>query len=183
MEKSEKVRSKIIILFILENMPGLTLSELTSIALDTCYMNYFSFAAAMDYLSSNGFIIKSGRKNEDMKDSMENPVQRFDITPKGEKILQKLEHMIPVHIFSYLSDIVKRRKSEIKRENEVFSSFDPDLYGGYTVKLKLTENAKEIISVRLSVPEKELAKTICEEWKNNYQQKYTGILDLMSSRE
>ena len=180
-DKSEKVRSKIIILYILKCLPGITFSELTSIVIDTCYMNYFTFISAHDDLYENNFITRSQRKNEEEKDSSNSPVFRCDITPKGIEVLEKLNHIIPEHIHTFLSGLSNDWNRKIKKSSHLSASYDPDLFGSYTATLKLSDGIKDTVLIKLTLPDKITAEKVCEKWKNNTQEKYLGILNLLTS--
>jgi len=178
--KSEKVRNKIIVLYIISRLPGITVPDLTGLALDTCYMNYFSFATAFDDLYNDKFITKSYRKNEEITDANDKPVLRCDATESGHEILKKLNHIIPEHIFQILSDFIKDWGKTIRKNSEIIASYDPDLHGGYIVNLKLSDGFKETVLIKLSVPAKQIAINICNNWKTNTQEKYLSILSILS---
>jgi len=180
-DKSEKVRSKIIILYILKCLPGITFTDLTSFIIDTCYMNYFSFISAYDDLCENKFITRSQRKNEELKDSSNSPVYRCDITPKGTEVLERLNHIIPEHIHQFLSGFSNDWNKVQKKSSHITASFDPDLYGSYTATLKLSDGIKDTVSIKLNVPDKVAASKVCENWKQNTQEKYLEILKLLNS--
>lgn len=179
-EKSEKVRNKIIILYILSRIPGITVAELTSLSLDTCYMNYFSFATAFEDLCDNKLVTKSQRKNEQCLDANNKPVVRCDNTAGGIEILNKLRHVIPDNIHMFLTESAKNWEKLSKRASETISKYDPDLYGGYTVTLKLSDGIKDTVLLQLSVPTKEMAARICENWKLQTQEKYMSILTMLT---
>ncbi len=173
-------RNKIIILFIVSRIPGITVGELTAMALDTCYMNYFTFATAFDDLCKTVFITISVRKGEDIKDAQGNPVSRCDITTTGLDILNRLQHTIPEHIHTFLNNASKSWEKSTRKNVEVKATFDPDFFGGYDVKLILSDGIKDLISLRLSIPSKEMAVKICNKWKENTQEIYLEILSILT---
>lgn len=179
-EKSEKVRNKIIILYILSRLPGITVAELTSLSLDTCYMNYFSFATAFEDLCVNKLVTKSHRKNEQCMDANNKPVVRCDNTSAGIDILNKLRHVIPENIHMFLTESAKNWEKLTKRATETISKYDPDLYGGYNVTLKLSDGIKDTVLLQLAVPTKEMAAKICDNWKLQTQEKYMSILKMLT---
>ena len=182
MEKSDNVRNKIIILFIINKLPGITSGELTAMSLDTCYMNYFGFAAAFDDLVTSRFVTVSTRKGESKLDSEGKPVSRCDITPVGLETLNRLIHLIPAHIHTFLNKAFIDWEKDIKRNAEVRASYDPDLFGGYTVDLMLSDGSRELIHMKISVPSKELAIEICTNWSNNTESVYLSALSMLSGK-
>lgn len=181
MDKAEKTRNKIIILYIVSRIPGITIGDLTAMAIDTCYMDYFTFATALDSLCKSAFITKSVRKGEELKDAAGNPVIRCDVTGTGLEILNRLQHTIPENIHSFLASASKSWGKSSRKNVEVKSTFEPDLYGGYDVKLSLSDGIKDMIVLRLSIPTKEMAVKICNKWKENTQELYLEILSFFTA--
>lgn len=180
MEKDSKPRNKVIILYILSRFPGITTGELTSMALDTCYMNYFTFATAFDDLCRNSLITRSVRKGEKIKDSSGNHVVRCDTTASGLEILNNLQHTIPEHVHSFINSISGTWEKSARKTVEVISTFDPDIFGGYDVRLSLSDGIKDLISLKLSIPTKDMSVKICNKWKENTQEMYLQILSFFA---
>ena len=180
MNNQDSVRNKIIILYIISRLPGITSSELISISIDTCYMNYFEYANVLEGLVSGKFITESTRKGEERQTSDGKPVTRYDITPMGNDSLEKLRHLIPVHIHLYLNKTFGDWDKTIKKDKEIRAVCDPDLFGGYEVKLSLNDGSRDLFNLNLSVPDKDLANKICNKWKDSTQVSYTEILRLLS---
>jgi hypothetical protein len=182
-DKNESVRNKIIILYILSRIPGITVGELTAIALDTCYMNYFAFAAAYDELYSSHFLTRALRKGERSLDSDGNPVLRCDITGIGIETLNRLVHLIPENVHTFLNKVFADWEKSIKKNAEVRAFHEPDPYGGFLVVLLLSDGTRDLIHLKLSVPSKEIAIATCKHWKENTQSHYLAILSLLSTTE
>lgn len=180
LEKTEKARNKIIILYITSRIPGITVGELTAMAIDTCYMNYFTFATAFDDLCRHSFVTQSVRKGEEIKDADGKPVVRCDITAAGLEILNRLQHIIPEHIHSFLNHAAMTWEKTIRKNAEVKSTFDPDIFGGYEVRLSLSDGNRDQIALTLSIPTKEMAVIICNKWKENTQEMYMEILSFLA---
>lgn len=181
MDKAEKARNKIIILYIVSRIPGITVGELTAMALDTCYMNYFTFATAFDSLCKDSLLTRSVRKGEEQKDASGNPVARCDVTASGLEVMNRLQHTIPEHIHSFLASASRTWEKSSRKNIEVKANFDPDFFGGYTVKLSLSDGIKDLIHLRLSIPTKEMAVRICDKWKENTQELYLEILSMLTA--
>ncbi len=182
MEKSDSVRNKIIILFIINKLPGITTGELTAMSMDTCYMNYFSFAAAFNDLTAGRLLNVSERKGESKLDSEGRPVSRCDITSSGLETLNRLSHLIPAHIHNFLNKAFIDWEKDIKRNAEVRASYDPDLFGGYTVDLMLSDGNRELTHMKISVPSKEIAVEICSNWNSNTESVYLAMLSILSGK-
>ena len=56
----------------------------------------------------------------------------------------------------------------------------PDGNGFYLVHLRQNDGLKDLIDLRLTVPDKQMGQTICERWKRNPQTVYLGLLSLLT---
>ncbi len=182
MDNNDNVRNKIIILYIINKLPGITTGELTAMSIDTCYMNYFGFAGAFDDLLSSRFVTVSSRKGETRMDASGKAVSRCDITAVGLETLNRLIHLIPSHIHTFLNKAFIDWEKDIKKNAQASSSYDPDLFGGYTVELMLSDGTRELIRIKIAVPSKELAVEICRNWNENTQNTYISALSILSGK-
>jgi hypothetical protein len=180
MDRLETAENKMILLYILNRWSGVTLGQLTRIALDTRYMDYFVFIALLDELCRDGLANRSVRKAEPLKDADGQPVVRCDLTPRGAEVLQTLEGRIPRHVRAYLAQAAASWEKELKRENTVVATYDPDGSGGYQVRLRLNDGMHDVVDLRLSVPDKGLAAAVCHQWKQDTQAVYVGLLALLN---
>ena len=183
MDRLENAGNKMILLYILNRWSGVTLGQLTRIALDTRYMDYFVFISLLDELCRDGLAGRSVRKGETMRDADGHPVVRCDLSPRGAEVLKALEHRIPTHVRAYLSQAAVSWEKELKKENTVTATFDPDGAGGYQVRLRLNDGAHDVVDLRLNVPDRTMASSICEQWRQDTQAVYVGLLALLASPE
>lgn len=182
MEKKENARNKIIVLYILSKIPGITVGELTAMSIDTCYMNYFEFATALDDLIQGRLITISTRKNETITDADLKPVKRCDMTATGTELLNRLKHLIPDHIHTFLNKAFLDWDKNVKRNSEVSATYEPDFFGGYNAELLLTDGNKDLVKIKISLPSKEMAITVCNSWKNDTQTQYLSLLSMLSGQ-
>lgn len=180
MEKAEQAISKLIILTIVKQLPAITQIQLTNLSLETLYMDYFTFVQAFQDLVHDKLLVSSARKGENQKDSSGKPVVRCDITSQGEAVLSTLSSQIPMHIKAYLHQITASRRKDLRREHDVKADYSPDANGHYTVSLSQHDGVQEIISVNLSVPDKQVAKRICNQWKLQPGTTYVAVLALLA---
>ncbi len=181
MDKNDDVRNKIVILYILSRIPGITAGELTAMALDTCCMNYFAYASAFESLAAGNLITRMVRKGESEKDSDGKPVMRCDTTAAGLETLGRLSHLIPAQIRSFLDNAFLDWEKSIRKKADVRATSEPDAFGGYAVSLLLSDGTRSLIDLKISVPSKELAVSMCARWKEDTQAQYLAILSLLSA--
>lgn len=180
MDTAELAINKLIILSILEKVPGITINQLTTLSLETLYMDYFDFVTAYEELCRDHMIAEGLRKSEEMLDATGRPVSRCDLTPAGSSVLATLENRIPLPIRSYLAQACFGWKKDQRLQNTISATSDPDGNNGYLVKLKQSDGIKDLIDLRLTVPDKEMGELICERWQRQPQTVYLSILSLLT---
>lgn len=180
MERAELATTKLIILYILRSLQAVTLNQLTSLALDTLYMDYFGFAAAYEGLRNDHMIAAAVRKDEQARDASGRSVVRCDLTERGRQVLEALEHKIPVPIRSYLAQESAVWQRDIRRERQLSATVDPDGNGQYRVRLRQLEGQNPLVDLSLIIPDLNLANQIIDRWQRLPQSMYLGLLALLS---
>ena len=180
MEKEQRAIQKLIILAILGRATGVTVNQLTALALETLYLDYFDFVHAYDELVRDRLVTESVRKGETLTDAAGQPVTRCDITPQGFAILETLENRIPLPVRSFLASSLADWRKDQLRESTVTATFDPDANGFYQVRLGQHDGRKETVDLRLTVPNEAVARALCHNWRQYPQTLYMGLLTLLS---
>ncbi len=180
MERSELAITKLIILYIIRSLPAVTLSQLTSLALDTLYMDYFGFATAYEGLRNDQMISATFRTDDTERDAAGQAVIRCDLTDQGRAILETLEHKIPAPVRSYLAQASTSWQKDIRLERQLTAWHEPDGNGQYQVRLSQSEGEKKLVDLALTIPDKSLALQICDRWQRLPQSMYLGLLALLS---
>jgi hypothetical protein len=143
-------------------------------------MDYFAFISLLDGLCRDGLATRSVRKGEPRTDADGQPVARCDLTPRGAEVLRSLENRIPKHVRAYLSQAAASWAKELKKENTVVATCEPDGTGGFQVRLRLNDGLRDVADLRLSVPDRASAASVCERWRQDTQEVYVGLLALLN---
>lgn len=180
MDTAELAINKLIILSILGRIQGITISQLTTLALETLYMDYFDFVTAYEELCRDHMAVEGVRKGEEKLDAVGRPVTRCDLTQAGRTVLSTLESRIPLPIRSYLAQACSGWQKDIRLQSTLTGTCEPDGNGLFLVRLKQNDGLKDLVDLRLSIPEKTMAQQICERWKRHPQTVYLGLLSLLT---
>lgn len=180
MEVAGLATNKLIILSIISRIGGITLNQLTTLALETLYMDYFDFVTAFEELCRDHMLVEGVRKNEKLLDAVGRPVVRCDMTDKGYKVLQTLESRIPLPIRSYLAQACSGWRRDSRLRSTLTATCEPDANGFFQVSLKQNDGLKDLVDLRLTIPEKTMAEQICERWKRSPQMVYLGLLSVLT---
>ena len=166
---------KVIILYIVERVKGITWNQLINLCISTLYMDYFTFCKLAEDLQSDALIQVARRKGEKDVDSQGHPLQRCDLTPKGEQILATLKSNIPRPVLRNLNRLTAPL-IEIDTEQEIAATVVPDLNGGYQVNLTMSEGKTQLAAIQVAVPGETIANQIANNWQQNALALYPQIL-------
>ena len=172
---------KLILLYMLKQVPGIPSGEWMNWAIESLYLDYFSFAQAKEELKKEKLISEFQKKDEERLDTSGNPVRRILLTPEGELVLEQLLPGLSQPVRAFLHEDGLRRKKSDTRENNILADYYIDDNGQYFVKLLLSDGEKEIIRMIVSVMDEAQAKSICMKWKKEPIDTYKKILYSLDS--
>lgn len=162
MARNMDVTNKVIVLFILSRLDGLTLQRLNELAVGTAYLDYFQFMQAFESLREDGCIAMSVRKGESERDASGRPLERCSLTPQGAEILRTLSGNIPRHVAVYLAGETGRWIHEERNNRAAEAYWQQDVAGGYRVELKSDDGIGVLLELRMRLPAKADAVALCE---------------------
>ncbi|MGL4363411.1 MAG: DUF4364 family protein [Cellulosilyticaceae bacterium] len=163
--------NKLIVLYLLSEvkMP-LTLSQITQFILERGYTDYFSMQQYLNQLVDAQLIMKSNDTN----------VSQFEISPRGLQTLEFFATRIPSSIRKELDLFIENNWRKLRSEIDIFAEYVPFKEHEYIVHCKVTENDSPLIDLKLNVVSKKQAIKLCERWKENSDQLYSEIIQLLS---
>ena len=179
MPQTDAQSRKLILLYMLRQVQGLSSDEWMRWAIDSLYLDYFSFVQAKEDLIRDHLVSESQRKNERRLQPSESPVLRCDLTPEGEAILDQLLPTLAPHIRSYLYEEGKKRRRTEDEKNSVLAHFAPDANGKVQVFLSLRETGQTVMDISFQTPNEQRAQEICRRWKTSTSDIYMKILAVL----
>lgn len=176
----DKVTLKVIILYICEQIDSLSEQELMQIALETMYMDYFTFSKLLGELLDEDLLSATIRKDESHK---ANPPKRFSLTNKGAVVLETLSDNIPHAMTKYIQEVISQKSSDKKSNESVISTFEITANASFKLNLELKEKTEAYFKLQFNVPNQEMAKKISENWQKNAGKIYPQILRLINEQD
>ncbi len=148
---------KLIILYMLDRIDEYTLtnSQITSFILDRGYTNLFNIHESLSELIDKNFISVTTIRS----------TQHYQITNQGEEALLYFENRISNNIKQEIRDYFKKEKINLKNESEIFADFIFNEHNEYTVKCAIRERRETLLDIRINVPTKDMARSICDNWR------------------
>lgn len=167
---------KLIVLFMLKQVRSIPSADLQSWAIESLYLDYFSFMQAKEELKRDHFMMEATRKGEMRKDLSGRPLELCDITPEGEIVLSQLSTSLPLNIQAYFVQTAQKWDKKAKQESSVRAAYDPDGNGAFRVRLSLLDGAVVTCELSLVAPDEEQAKKMCRRWKDSTAGIYKTLL-------
>ena len=152
------------------NFP-LTNAQLSNFFLDREYTTYFTLQKALNELLDAGLV-----KKETMRNS-----SRYEITKEGEETLEFFGKNISPAIVSDMDEYLKQNRFRMRNEVGLISDFYKSTNQDYIVHCEVREGRAPVISLDLSVPDKEQAEAMCSKWKGKNQEIYAFIMKTLMS--
>lgn len=178
-QEEQEAAIRLILLALVERLPGILLNDLHSLAQESLFFNYFDVAEASSNLLNKKLLILSEQKNEKLRDAAGNTVKRVFLSEEGAAVLESLRHMLPTSMKPVLDGLERR---ETARE-DIKASYQADGDYQYQVELEANEKGRRLIHLSLSVPDENRARNYCQNWKKQASKIYLAILENLDCQE
>lgn len=150
---------------------SLTNAQLTSFFTEHEYTTYFSLQQALNELEDAGLVRKEASHNS----------TRYDITREGEETLNFFGKNISPAIIEDMDQYLKENKFRLREEIGTTADYYKGTNQDYIVHCEVRENKTVLIRLDLSVPDKEQAEDMCNNWKRRSQELYSHIMRTLLS--
>lgn len=162
--------NKVLILYLLNKLPdGIKSDNLFKIVSSANGINYFYFQELLtDLIDTN--LVGSFTRDEDIF---------IKITSEGENALSLTKSLLPGILKLKADNVFKDEISEIVEESSIITEYIPKDENNYTVKCKIVEKNETLFEVSAFAGSRERAKQISDNWKNNANDLYPKIIDLL----
>ncbi len=159
---------KLIILYMLEQVDfPLTKTQIFCFILDKEYTNYFTLQQAAGELIDEGFVEAKSIRNS----------SHLSITEEGKDALRYFEDRISDAIKEEISTYFRENELQIRNEVSILSNYYRTTNGEYMAELVAKEKNAELMNLKITMPNEENAKSICENWQKNNQDIYSYLME------
>lgn len=158
---------QILILYILEKLPGpIEHYRLSDLTLFDGGFTWFDYSQCLAKLIRTGHITD------------ENGV--YEITDKGRRNVNAVATSLPYTVRAKADRLCAPVAAAMRRSSMIETASEPTRNGEQTVSLRLSDGVGEIISMRLAVPNEELAETIEKRFRDKAEELYNQIILLLT---
>lgn len=161
---------KLMILALLEESDApLSGTQLSDFFLEKDYTNYFTVQEALHELDENAFIKKESTHNN----------TRYSITPAGAETLSFFSDKLSAGIHEDIREYLSTNQLSIREAAAVLADYYRAPGDQYAVRCQLKEKENPRIDLTITVPNKEIAEAICDNWKQQSEHVYEYLMDLL----
>ena len=168
----ELAENKLLVLYVIKSLKQpISNSQLTEIILENNFINYFTLQQYISELESSKFVeyIEKNQK------------KLITITSRGENVLSIFNDRITPLKRDIINNYISSAIDNIKRELTISSDYTIEKNNYYVVNLKALEDESLLMDLKISVPSKKQATSLCTKWKENPSELYTKIISSLFS--
>lgn len=159
---------KLIVLYMLNRVSfPLTTAQISEFILEKEYTNFLTLQQVISELSDAGMIDAHSINNR----------THLNITAEGKETLQYFENHINDTIKEEIKAYFLENEYALQEEVSVLGDYYKATSGEYEAHLVAKERGINLIELTLSVPSKEMAISICDNWQKKNQEIYQYIIE------
>ncbi|MCR5459952.1 MAG: DUF4364 family protein [Acetatifactor sp.] len=158
---------KLIVLYMLDrvNFP-MTNAQISDFVLEKEYTNFLTLQTVINELTEAGMISAQSIRNR----------THLSITTEGKETLHFFENRIGDAIKADIKNYFQEKEFDLRNEISVLADYYKATSGEYETRLVAKDRGLSLIDLTLSVPTKELAETICDNWQKKNQEVYQYVV-------
>lgn len=164
---------KLMVLYLLDNVNfSLTNSQISHFLLDKDYTTYFTMQTVLTELTEVGLITSRTVGNSTY----------YDITNDGQEALKFFSSDISDAAKADMDEFLKENKFSLRSESSATAGYYKNEHDSFTVCFMVMEGKSVLLSIDISVPDEEVAKQMCANWKAMSQEVYSYLMLSMTKR-
>lgn len=159
---------KLIVLYMLSKVDfKLTYSIISGFILEKEYTNFMTLQQVISDLQETELIRTEAVTSRTF----------FSITPEGEETLKYFGNRISDTIKQEIDTFLTEKHLELKNEASITANYYKATSGEYETELIAKEKDIELVNIKLSVPTKDMAETVCDGWYQKNQKIYKYLME------
>ncbi len=159
---------KLIILYMLDRVDfPLTGAQISEFILEKEYTNFLTLQQAISELTEASLITARPSGNR----------TRLMLTAEGANTLAYFEDRISDAIKNEIRDFFTEHEIEMRNESSILADYYKATTGEYEAHLVAKEKDLHLLDITLSVPTKESAAAICDNWQRKNQEIYRYLVE------
>ena len=161
---------KLIILYMLGRVKfPLTTAQISNFLLEKDYTNFLTLQQVFGELTDTGLVESKTINNR----------TQLTLSPEGKETLNFFSNRISDAIKEDINQYFRENEYSLREEVSVLGDYYKSTSGEYEAHLIAKEQDINLIELTLSVPTKEIAETVCDNWQKKNQEVYEQIIKLL----
>ena len=161
---------KLTILYMLDKAGfPLTNTQISNFLLEKEYTDYFRVQEVIGELTDASLINSESTHSN----------TQYSLTAAGKETLGFFKDKISDGIANDVKEFFKKNKMELKMENSILADYYKTTDRRYDVRCQVRSDGHNIIDLTLSVKTREQAEAICNNWKNQNDDVYAYLMDIL----
>lgn len=158
---------KLIVLYMLDRVSfPMTGAQISDFMLEKEYTNFMTLQQIISELTQAGMISTQSIRNR----------THLSITTEGKETLRFFENRIGEAIKTDVKTYLQENEFDLRNEVSVLADYYKATSGEYEARLVAKDRGISLIDMTLSVPTKDLAENICDNWQKKNQDVYQFII-------
>lgn len=171
---AELAENKLLVLYVIKSLrQPISKTQLTEIILENNFINYFTLQQYISELETADFVGYVEKNNKKL----------ITITDKGENVLSIFNDRISPIKRDIIDNYISKTIDNIKKELTIHSDYTIEKNNSFIVNLKALEDEILLMDLKISVPTKKQATSLCSRWKENPSEIYTKIVQVLFNDE
>ncbi len=172
MQEMDIFDKRLIVLFVLkESKLPLSTEQISKLCSEFDDITYIDICMFIDSLKNSNYI----------QETYENDKSVYSITDSGLDILNELIELVPGISLLNMKNILKEKMEDYKQDYEIDTIILPIKKDEYKVSCYIKDGNDELINLTIYAGDKENAKKISHNWKDNADELYGKIIELMTN--
>lgn len=171
---AELAENKLLVLYVIKSLrQPISKTQLTEIILENNFINYFTLQQYISELETADFVGYVEKNNKKL----------ITITDKGENVLSIFNDRISPIKRDIIDNYISKTIDNIKKELTIHSDYTIEKNNSFIVNLKALEDEILLMDLKISVPTKKQATSLCSRWKENPSEIYTKFVQVLFNDE
>ena len=132
-------------------------------------MNYFYFQQFLLDMINTKFVVSYTKESQEV----------YELTELGKSTLDLTLDILPGIVKLKVDTNLKSTLEQVEEEHSVVAEYTPKNENNYLINCKIVENNETVFEIKTYAYSREQAKDIVDNWKNNAQEIYPKVLDLL----
>ena len=158
---------KLIILYMLDRVKfPITTAQISNYILEKEYTNFLTLQQVISELVEANLIDARTVNNR----------THLQITEEGRETLYYFDNRINDTIKAEINQYFRENEFDLQEEVSVLGNYYKSTSGDYEVHLIAKDRDTNLVEIKLSVPTKEVAESICDNWQKKNQEIYQELV-------